>query len=467
MWAKYLLLSICMVFALGVSSQDFYFGADMSYVNEMEDCGVVFNEDQAAKDPYSIFDEHGANLVRLRLWHNPKWYKSLNDGNVYSDLADVKLAIARAKDHNLQVLLDFHLSDNWADPSKQLVPEAWLSVVDQVDILKDSLYNYIYGTLESLKDEGLLPEIVQIGNETNKGILLSPEDNKVWTLNWARNAKLFKAGFKAVNDFESNTNSVVRTMLHVAGPSNAEWLIDGFMSNGVTDFDIIGLSYYWAWHKPINIDDAGEIIRTLKFNYPYKDVMIVETGYIWTNASNDNANNIISDTDPDYQPINPENQRKWLIDLTQEVIDSKGCGVVYWEPCWVSSKCFTQWGQGSHQEHAAFFDFSNNLLLPGGIQFIGHSYNLSTSIDPLVDDHAIQIMSNSFSGDVKIKLSYESIDTVRYSVLDISGNRVFEGSFVGRETIFKLNDIPFGVYFVRVLSADNKTFVKKIVYNND
>jgi len=160
-------LLFLLLFCIQLTAQDFYFGADMSYVNEMEDCGVTYMEAQTAKDPFQIFENHGGNLVRLRLWHTPNWYDDLNDGKRYSDLQDVKKAIARAKGEGLNVLLDFHLSDNWADPSKQLVPSAWLPVVDDVDVLKDSLYNYIYQTISDLHEENLLPEMIQIGNETH------------------------------------------------------------------------------------------------------------------------------------------------------------------------------------------------------------------------------------------------------------------------------------------------------------
>jgi len=253
---KYLLL-IFVILNTNISfTQSFYFGADMSYVNEMQDCGVVYKENQVQKDPYAILENHGGNIVRLRLWHTPSWYNNLNDGNRYSDLTDIKRAIAKAKQNNLEVLLDFHLSDNWADPSKQLVPNAWLSVVDNTEILKDSLYNYIYQTLTDLNNENLLPELIQIGNETNKGILLSPEDNSIWTLDWERNATLFNHAIKAVKDVEVTSGKEIKIMLLIAGPSNAEWLIDGFINQGVTDFDMIGLSYYWAWHQPTTISDA-------------------------------------------------------------------------------------------------------------------------------------------------------------------------------------------------------------------
>jgi len=463
---KYLLVLSLILISFQSFTQSFYFGADMSYVNEMQDCGVVYKENKVQNDPFSILEGHGGNIVRLRLWHTPSWYDNLNEGNRYSDLADVKHAISRAKQNNLEVLLDFHLSDNWADPSKQLVPNAWLSVVDNTEILKDSLYNYIYQTLTDLNNENLLPELIQIGNETNKGILLSPEDNSIWTLDWERNATLFNHAIKAVKDVEVTSGKEIKIMLHVAGPSNAEWLIDGFINQGVTDFDMIGLSYYWAWHQPTTISDAGEVIQTLRTLCPEKEVVIVETGYIWTTDWNDSASNIITETHPDYHPASPINQRDWLIDLTQEVINSGGKGVIYWEPFWVSSDCFTQWGQGSHQEHATFFDFNNNLLIPGGIEWMGFDYAISTSSKEVKPEDQIQILSNSFSGDIKIKQHFDKAKEINYSILDSIGNVVLKGHSHDSETSLNLGNVPYGIYIVTVTINNTLTKSKKIIYSN-
>src|SRR5690606_22557359 len=120
----------------------------------------------------------------------------------YSDFEDVKRTLHRSKQAGMMNLLNYHLSDTWSDPQKQRVPAAWLSVVDNLPVLKDSLYNHIYGTLEALGKEQLIPEMVQIGNETNKGILLSPKDDSLNALDWDRNAQLFNIGIKAVRDFE-------------------------------------------------------------------------------------------------------------------------------------------------------------------------------------------------------------------------------------------------------------------------
>ena len=185
-----------------LSAQTLFRGADLSYVNEMEDCGVLYKNGNSQVDPFQFFGNSGCNLVRLRLWHNPTWYKSLNQGKMYSNYEDVKKSIKRAKTANMKVLLDFHLSDTWADPSNQLVPKAWEAVVNNLPALKDSLYQYIYSTLDALAQENLLPYMVQIGNETNRGILLSAQDNAKWTLVWPRNATLFNAAINAVKDVE-------------------------------------------------------------------------------------------------------------------------------------------------------------------------------------------------------------------------------------------------------------------------
>ncbi len=181
---EFVITIACLILTIEAKSQSFYFGADLSYVNEMEDCGADYKVNGVSTDPFQIFKDHGANLVRLRLWHTLSWYDALNDRNRYSDFEDVKLSIFRAKMQGMKVLLDFHLSDNWADPSKQVAPFAWTSVLNNLPILQDSLYNYIFSTLNKLTEEDLLPEFIQVGNETNRGILVSQmENDALWSLN--------------------------------------------------------------------------------------------------------------------------------------------------------------------------------------------------------------------------------------------------------------------------------------------
>lgn len=457
---KILTIISCLLLANLTFAQDFYFGADMSYVNEMEDCGAIFYERNVAKSPYEIFKNNNCNLVRLRLWNNPDWYYNLNEGNVYSDLDDVKRAIAKAKENGMSVLLDFHLSDNWADPKSQVVPKGWAGIVDDTEQLKDTLYDYVFQTLLELQTENLLPEMVQIGNETNKGILQSKADNETWKLDWKRNATLFNSAITAVRDFEKVFNKKIKIMLHTAAPENTEWLIKGFIENSVTDFDIIGISYYWAWHKPTSIKETGEIVKNLRATYPKKSVIIVETGYVWTDKWNDEAANIISEVHPDFSPATPKNQRDWLIEMTQEVIKNDGQGVVYWEPCWISTPCSTRWGKGSHQEHATFFDFDNNLMIPGGIQFMTHQYDYTKNE---IIPKEITILTNSFSGDITIE--QKEVQPITFEIFNAENQLIQAGGSYSAFTHLTIKNMPFGTY--KVVINNNGELVEKIFNYSD
>ncbi len=454
--------------ATTITAQPFLFGADLSYVNEMEDCGVVYKENGAPADPYQLFADHNCGIVRLRLWHTPAWYDALNSGHRYSDLADVRKGILRAKAAGMQVLLDFHLSDNWADPQKQRVPAAWEGVVNNLPLLKDSLYNYISQTLLSLHADGLLPDMVQIGNETNKGILLSPQqDTGPWVLDWNRNSQLFKRAIEAVRAVETQTAQSIKVALHVAGPADTGWLMQGFWSNGVTDFDVIGLSYYWAWHKPTDIADAANIVAQLKQTYPGKEVMIFETGYIWTTQSNDAAGNIIGETHPNYSPATPENQRKWLVDMTQAVINKGATGVMYWEPAWVSSTCWTQWGQGSHQEHATFFDFQNNLLPTGGMGWMEHNYTGLNAVTEL--GSPFRFTAAPDSSHRSLRLSFEGFAQGKFLKINLLSNvgRVVASQNVAtaESASMALPGLPVGIYYVAVFYENKMVGARKVWLN--
>lgn len=462
-FSKHASVSLCLcvlifLLKLNLSAQNFYFGADLSYVNEIEDCGAVFKEDGQAKDVYQIFADQGTNLVRLRLWHTPTWYDNLNQGKRYSDLADVKKSIRRAKELGMNILLDFHLSDTWADPGKQIIPAAWLPVVNDLDLLQDSLYNYVFTTLQSLEEENLLPEMVQIGNETNRDIL-RPASQTEWTLDWSRNAPLFKSAIKAVRDLSAD----IQIALHIADPDNLEWWTGEFVKNGVTDFDIIGMSYYWTWHQPTDIAGTGNIVKKLKTTYPDKQIMVVETGYPWSNGFADAANNINNETDPAYGIASPENQKKWLIDLTQAVIDNGGSGLIYWEPAWVSTNCWTQWGRGSHYEQATFFDFDNNLLKPGGVEWMRQDYGLATNVSsPLKTDLKIFVQQNF----LHIELPTGSHVGFEFKMMDLQGKILQAGPLSSMSTRIPISLLNPGVYIISVSKTGELVASKKFFVGN-
>ncbi|MFT5764145.1 MAG: arabinogalactan endo-1,4-beta-galactosidase [Saprospiraceae bacterium] len=330
---------------------DFFRGADLSYVNELEECGAAyFNEAGESKDPYQIFSEANTDLVRLRLWHNPNWTN-------YSNFEDVKKSISRARALNMQVLLDFHYSDDWVDPGKQIVPAAWLPVVNNMPVLGDSIYNYTFEVLKKLNDLDLVPEFVQVGNETNIEILQDP--NGTYNgINWNRNAFLINKGLKAVRDASAAFGKDIQIFLHVAQPENALWWFEAAQQNGVTNYDWIGISYYPLW-SDIPLEDLPAAVQTLTDTYN-KRLMVVETAYPFTLDNKDNANNILGqDAAVAGFAISPQGQYDYLKALEQKISEGGGEGLIYWEPAWVSTTCSTQWAQGSHWDNATLFDHNN------------------------------------------------------------------------------------------------------------
>ena len=345
-------------------SNVFYYGADLSYVNEMEDCDAVYKDyNENFKDPYKIFAEAGTNLVRIRLWHNPTWTN-------YSNINDVKKSIQRAKSEGMNVLLDFHYSDSWADPSNQEIPAAWLNQINNTELLGDLVYNYTFDTLNELYNSNLLPEIVQIGNEINAMILQNGEVK--WPIDWLRNSALINKGIKAVRDISNQKNKKIEIMLHIAQPENALWWFGEAFNAGITDFDWIGLSYYPLWSE-YNLNTIDAPLKNLIETYA-KKLMIVETAYPFTLTNADSANNIIGENAliPGY-PASQQGQLDYLNDLKTKISESGGQGIIYWEPAWVSTNCKTLWGQGSHWDNATLFDHNNKSNL--GMQFYNSSKN--------------------------------------------------------------------------------------------
>ncbi len=343
------------------SSEQFYLGADLSYVNEMEDCGARYYDKSQRQDPFALFANKGANLIRVRLWHNAEWTK-------YSNLEDASKTLQRAKENGMKTLLDFHYSDTWTDPEKQFIPTAWEHITDTTELAQE-LYNYTAQTLATLDKKNLLPDMVQVGNETNIEILQHKDKLIKGIPNWTRNATLLNSGIKAVRDYSKKVNRPIQIVLHIAQPENAIWWFKKATENNVVDYDIIGLSYYPQWSS-YQLPQLPEAIKTLKERYQ-KNVLIVETAYPYTLKNMDKAANILGkDAIQREFPATPKGQASYLLTLRNIVKKSGGMGVIYWEPAWVSTKCKTLWGTGSHWENATFFDAERgNKALPAFLFF--------------------------------------------------------------------------------------------------
>jgi beta-galactosidase len=241
-------------------------GADISFLPQLEDRGLKFSEGGTQKDPIDIMKDHGFNYIRLRIFNDPA-----RDSGGYSpkkgfcDLEHTKQMAKRIKAAGMKFLLDFHYSDTWADPGKQYKPAAWSNL--SFDDLKKALYDYTKKVVQELKDQGTLPDMVQVGNEINHG-LVWPEGS---VSNVDSMAQLIAAGIAAVKAVDPN----VVIMLHVAlGGQNDEtvFFIDQMKARKV-HFDVIGLSYYPKWHG--TLDDLRDNMNDLIKRYD-KDIILAE-----------------------------------------------------------------------------------------------------------------------------------------------------------------------------------------------
>jgi len=336
------LAALFALLATPAAAQTLYLGADMSFANEMQDCGAAFRDRGKRVDPIALLKARGGNLVRVRIWNNPT-------RTHYSNLADVERTIRRAHDAGLQVLLDFHYSDDWADGDKQYPPAAWtgLSPADR----ERALHDYTRDVLRTLIQAGLAPELVQVGNEINHELLAGTRTE----IDWARNAALINAGLRAVREASATAPHPIRIMLHIAQPENAEPWFAAATQAGVHDYDVIGLSYYRKWSiEPIS--GLAATIARLKARYG-KDVVLVETAYPYTEEDVPGVHHLLGpdSLDPAY-PATPKGQAAYMIAITQAVIDAGGSGVVYWAPDWIPAACTKGQQAPSNWSNAAWFD---------------------------------------------------------------------------------------------------------------
>jgi arabinogalactan endo-1,4-beta-galactosidase len=327
-------------------------GADISSLKKSEDMGGVYRyADGTEADALQILKDQGLNYARLRVWVDPA------DG--YHDKAEILEMATRLKKEDIKLLVDFHYSDNWADPGKQIKPAAWKDY--DFEQLKRAVYDHTFDVCNSLVAQGTPPDMVQVGNEINAGMLWP--DGKYDQMD--NLAALLKEGYRAVKDCNSSTP----VMLHIAeGGDNdlARWWFDN-MTRREVPFDVIGISYYPYWHGSL-----GELqynLNDISARYD-KDVIVVETSYAFTDQDNDDFPNIVDQklAVQDY-PLTPEGQREMLRDImsvVRAVDNGRGLGVFYWDATWTAVKGNgwdnTNPAAGNAWENQALFDFDGKML---------------------------------------------------------------------------------------------------------
>ena len=331
---------------LFTQSNEFMKGVDLSMLKQVEDNGGLFYDNVNQIDPIQEFNSKGINTVRLKIWHN----SLLN----YNDLESVLEIAERVKNADLDLLLDFHYSDTWADPSNQNKPAAWENL--NFDTLCDSIEQYSRYVITKLKNQNTLPKYVQIGNETDCGFLwpdgyVCGESNN--DIQWNKLRDLFMHAIEGVNtalDFEDS----LKIISHVSSGGN--WFFGNLLEEDIP-IDILAISYYPMWHG--TLADLNQNINMLATQFG-KPVLVVETAYPFTLSWNDNTNNILGlETQLlDGYEASEEGQFSFLYDLISLVHDNDfGYGICYWAPDWISTSQF-----GSPWENQALFDFDGQLL---------------------------------------------------------------------------------------------------------
>jgi arabinogalactan endo-1,4-beta-galactosidase len=280
-------------------------GADVGWLPQMEATGYQFYDaDGTKKDCLQLLKDRGMNTIRLRVWVNPSNDRSTGH---CSKEETVTMAV-RAQKMGMRIMIDFHYSDSWADPSKQFKPKAWENH-SFPELLKD-VYKHTFEVLSALKKAGVTPEWVQVGNEIPGGMMW-PEGS---TKNWGQLAQLLNKGYEATKAIDPKTKVIV----HLDEGNNSEkfrTFFDNAKANNVK-YDVIGMSYYPFWIKKDYTETIADLANNMndmvsRYN---KEVMVVEVGGEYDKVQN--TYDMLAAT----------------IKAVKNVPNNKGLGVIYWEP---------------------------------------------------------------------------------------------------------------------------------------
>ncbi|HEY3863242.1 MAG TPA: glycosyl hydrolase 53 family protein [Verrucomicrobiae bacterium] len=297
------------------SYEGFACGADLSFLRQAENRGTVFKDHSNAVPCMKIFRDHGYNWIRLRLFVEPVAERLPND--LFYTLASAQAA----RQLGFKFLLDFHYANSWADPAKQPTPTAWKSLSHEERVR--AVFEYTRDAIAAFRDAGVMPDMVQIGNEITHGMLWP--DGRL-PAHWDNFSDYLRAGVRGV-EAGRGARARPKIMLQLAEDGKAastKYFFDNINSNHVP-FDVIGFSYYPRWHG--SIADLRSNLDFAATEYG-KEVMVVETGYSWRENSEMRGR-------PHEFPETPEGQRDFLEAVTQAVLDTPrglGRGVFWWEP---------------------------------------------------------------------------------------------------------------------------------------
>lgn len=398
-------------------------GADIGWLSEMEASGYVFyNDSGIQKDCMQILKEKGINSLRFRVWVNP--------GNGWCGKKDVATMAKRAVDMGFRIMVDFHYSDTWADPGKQTKPAAWSE--HTFEELLDDVYNHTYDVVDTLKSFGATPEWVQIGNETNDGMLWPDGRASASMSNFA---KLVNSGYNAVKEVDSTIQVIVQ-LSNGHNNSMYRWMFDGLESNGAK-WDIIGMSVYPKWaNLPWEEDNELSLANMQDMITRYETkVMVCETGYSYN------------------KPFIANN---FLFDLIEKTRSVGGLGVFYWEPECYNWRGYSMgaWDPSTKQPTLAMDAFL-------GIKHIDPT--TTGSIEIINDNEDVHIFPNPLSNEYLTVELNNPVGITRLRIYSVNGQQLYEKYANQNVVVFNDLQLPSGLYFIQISNLKQKEIRKLIV----
>lgn len=331
-------------------------GADISFTLQNEAANNQVADGTETQAIEKILASHGANYIRLRLWVDPA------DGT--SDLEDTLKLALRAKAAGLEIVLDLHYSDTWADRTSQTTPDAWSS--QNPHELAATVETYTREMVDALNAQGTPPAIVQVGNEVALGMLWPV--GLIYTEygeDWAGFTDLLKAAVRGAAGSDASHTPEVMIDIDTGGDvAQSTYFFDHIRSAGI-EYDLIGLTYYPFWHGSLSALEQN--LGTLAARYN-KDILIAETSYPWTLDDADSEPNVISNAadlpDGALYPPTPTGQQHFYQALRRILLavpDGHGAGFLVWEPGWLSGVNATA-QTGNAFDNLTLFDHTGRAL---------------------------------------------------------------------------------------------------------
>ena len=347
-------------------SEDFICGMDASSVLVEENSGVRYYDfDGNEADVFKTLSEAGVNYIRLRVWNDPYDEEGHGYGGGNNDVETAIVLGKRATQYGMKVCIDFHYSDFWADPKRQLCPKAWegMSVKEK----SDALYYYTKEGLTDLINAGVDVGMVQIGNEINYGMSGESSQSNV--------TALLSAGSKAVREITEELGQEIKILVHYTNIEDMDQVENRVKNLGLAgvDYDMIGLSFYPFWDG--DFENMTNVVKMIREKYE-KEVVIAETSYCYTSADGDGSGNSVSGTDdivPGY-PATVQGQANILRDTMDAANSAGALGVFYWEGVWIpvgsssddNSEIWETYGSGWASSFAGDYDPDDAGLYYGG-----------------------------------------------------------------------------------------------------